>query len=186
MARSGSPEAPAAVPRYDKRSIATSSLRFSGYASLFNLPDLSGDQVMMGSFHRSLRARGVEGIRMLWNHDPSEPIGVWTSIIEDAHGLRVDGRLTPQVARSIALCALITDGAVDGLSIGFHTIRSDRPRGGSGRRLIEVDLWEISLVAFPMQPNARIDAISPPALPPATDDLTPPTDFSSPQHALQA
>ena len=140
---------------------------FSGYASLFNLPDLSGDRVMLGAFHRSLRLRGPGGIRMLWNHDPAEPIGVWTAIHEDAFGLRVEGRLTRQVERASALAALMADGAVDGLSIGFHTIRADRPRASAGRRigrrLIEVDLWEISLVAFPMQPGARIDRV--PVLP---------------------
>ena len=146
---------------------AQGSFRFAGYASLFNLPDLSGDRVLIGALHRSLRARRPAGIRMLWNHDPAEPVGVWTAIHEDARGLRVEGRLTPAVSRSHALAALIGDGAVDGLSIGFHTIRADRPKGG-GRRLIEVDLWEISLVAFPMQPGARIDRIDPPprALPP--------------------
>ena len=130
---------------------------FSGYASLFNLTDLSGDRVMMGAFHRSLKARGVAGIRMLWNHDPAEPVGVWTAMEEDARGLRVAGRLTPGVARAAGLRALIEDRAVDGLSIGFHTVRADCPKSKAGRRLIEIDLWEISLVAFPMQPGARID-----------------------------
>lgn len=141
------------------------SFHFSGYASLFNLADLSGDRVMMGAFHRSLKARGAAGIRMLWNHDPGEPIGVWTSITEDALGLRVEGRLTADVERSSALAHLITDGALDGLSIGFHTVRSDKPKALRGEktmpRLIEVDLWEISLVAFPMQPGARISTFEP-------------------------
>ncbi len=130
---------------------------FVGYASLFNIPDLSGDRVMMGAFQRSLRHRGPSGVRMLWNHDPAEPIGIWTDIHEDGQGLRVQGRLTANVDRSNALAALIADGAVDGLSIGFHTVQSDKPAGGPGRRLVEVDLWEISLVAFPMQTGARID-----------------------------
>lgn len=138
-------------------SLSATPMRLSGYASVFNAPDLSGDRVMMGAFHRSLISRGAAGIRMLWNHDPSEPIGVWTSIIEDAQGLKVEGRLTAGVARSSGLAALIADGALDGLSIGFHTVRSDKPRGTGGRRLIEVDLWEISLVAFPMQPGARLE-----------------------------
>lgn len=150
------------------------SFRFAGYASLFGVPDLSGDKVMLGAFHRSLVARGAAGIRMLWNHDPAEPIGVWTAIYEDAHGLRVEGRLTRHVERAGSLGALIADGALDGMSIGFHAIRSDRPRGTVGRRLIEVDLWEISLVAFPMQPGAKIDRTSnPPAhkLPTGTDAM---------------
>lgn len=155
------------------------TFRFAGYASLFNVTDLSGDRVLIGAFHRSLRARGASGIRMLWNHDPAEPIGVWTAIHEDAKGLRVEGRLTSDVTRSNGLAALMRDGAVDGLSIGFHTIRADRSKSaksvaGKGRRLIEVDLWEISLVAFPMQPGARVDrlalgaAMPPPTALPAT------------------
>jgi HK97 family phage prohead protease len=150
-----------------------SGFRFAGYASLFNVVDLSGDTVLMGAFHRSLRARGVAGIRMLWNHDPAEPIGVWTAIREDSRGLRVEGRLTTAVARARSLAALIRDGALDGLSIGFHTLRANRPKPAAksarGRRLIEVDLWEVSLVAFPMQPGAHVDRIEPgePAPPPA-------------------
>ncbi|MFK7793283.1 MAG: HK97 family phage prohead protease [Devosiaceae bacterium] len=160
-----------------------SAFRFSGYASLFNLPDLSGDKVLMGAFHRSLRARGAAGIRMLWNHDPAEPIGVWTSINEDPYGLRVEGRLTCNVARSAGLAALISDGALDGLSIGFHTIRSDRPRGTKGRRLIEVDLWEISLVAFPMQPGARVDRIVPAATNnPSAETFPPPATQLATSH----
>lgn len=153
-------------------SSAEESFRFAGYASLFNVTDLSGDRVLMGAFHRSLQARGVAGIRMLWNHDPAEPIGVWTAIHEDAKGLRVEGRLTPDVDRADGLAALLRDSAVDGLSIGFHTIRADRsksakPVAGKGRRLIEIDLWEISLVAFPMQPGARVDRVMPAtAMPP--------------------
>lgn len=153
-------------------SSADESFRFAGYASLFNVTDLSGDRILMGAFHRSLQARGAAGIRMLWNHDPAEPIGVWTAIHEDAKGLRVEGRLTPDVDRADGLAALMRDGAVDGLSIGFHTIRADRsksakPVTGKGRRLIEVDLWEISLVAFPMQPGARVDRVMPAtAMPP--------------------
>lgn len=153
------------------------SFDFSGYASLFNLADLSGDKVMMGAFHRSLKARGAAGIRMLWNHDPAEPIGVWTSIREDALGLKVEGRLTANVERSSALAHLIKDGALDGLSIGFHTVRSDKPKALKGqktqRRLIEVDLWEISLVAFPMQPGARISTFEPREPTPLSQHLPP-------------
>lgn len=157
------------------------SFGFAGYASLFNISDLSGDTVLIGAFHRSLKMRGASGIRMLWNHDPAEPIGVWTAIHEDSRGLRVEGRLTTAVARSRGLAALIQDGALDGLSIGFHTVRSNRPKpatkGGPGRRLIEIDLWEVSLVAFPMQPGARIDRVMPSA-------AIPPPAFAAPDPNL--
>jgi hypothetical protein len=162
------------------RSDGTSSadgFAFAGYASLFNVADLSGDTVLMGAFHRSLQARGVAGIRMLWNHDPAEPIGVWTAIHEDSRGLRVEGRLTTAAYRARSLAALIKDGALDGLSIGFHTLRANRPKpatkAGPARRLIEVDLWEVSLVAFPMQPGARVDRIN-------TGEPAPPQTFALP------
>ncbi|MEM6711475.1 MAG: HK97 family phage prohead protease [Pseudomonadota bacterium] len=148
---------------------------FAGYASVFSLADLSGDRVQMGAFGRSLKARGPSGLRMLWNHDPAEPIGVWTAVREDLYGLYVEGHLTPGVERAQALTALIKDGAVDGLSIGFHTVRADRKRGTSGRRLIDVDLWEISLVAFPMQPGARITRFDDEPASQQTPDFVPPT-----------
>jgi HK97 family phage prohead protease len=50
---------------------------------------------------------------------------------------------------------LLAAGAIDGLSIGYRTIRSERATGG--RRLLhEVELWEVSLVTFPMLPEARV------------------------------
>jgi HK97 family phage prohead protease len=74
---------------------------------------------------------------------------------EDAHGLWVKGRLLPEVARGREAVALIAAGAVDGLSIGYRTRRAERD--GKGRRLLaELELWEVSLVTFPMLPVARV------------------------------
>jgi HK97 family phage prohead protease len=128
---------------------------FSGYASLFGIADLGRDMVMPGAFVASLARRGPSGIRMLWQHDPAEPVGRWLAIAEDARGLHVRGQLNLAVRRARELAALIADGAVDGLSIGFRTEKA-RPERGL-RRLLEVDLWEISLVTFPMLPAARVD-----------------------------
>ncbi|MBK9083343.1 MAG: HK97 family phage prohead protease [Rhizobiales bacterium] len=129
---------------------------FSGYASLFGVADLSGDIVAPGAFRASLRRRGAAGVRMLWQHDPAEPIGRWLSIEEDGKGLRVVGELNREVARARELSALIRDGALDGLSIGFRADRATRGARG-GRRLVSVDLWEISLVTFPMLAGARVE-----------------------------
>lgn len=129
---------------------------FSGYASLFGRPDLAGDLIEPGAFAKSLRARGASGIRMLWQHDPAEPIGVWTEIAEDARGLRVTGRLTGEVARAREVTALMRAGAIDGLSIGFRTVKARTDRRTGIRHLIEVDLWEISVVTFPMLADARV------------------------------
>jgi HK97 family phage prohead protease len=129
---------------------------FSGYASLFDVVDLGRDRVRAGAFAASLARRGASGVRMLWQHDPGEPIGVWLALREDARGLFVTGRLAPAVARSREALALLRQGAVDGLSIGFRTARSLlEPKTGI-RDLVEIDLWEISLVTFPMLPGARV------------------------------
>ena len=72
---------------------------FSGYASLFGRVDLGRDVVERGAFSRSLAERGAAGVRMLFQHDPNQPIGAWTEIREDGRGLFVRGRLTPGVAK---------------------------------------------------------------------------------------
>jgi HK97 family phage prohead protease len=128
---------------------------FTGYASLFGETDLGGDVVAPGAFRASLRTRGARGVRMLFQHDPAQPIGRWLDIAEDAKGLRVVGKLNLDVARARELAALIRDGALDGLSIGYKTIRAARAPGGA-RKLLALDLWEISLVTFPMLPGARV------------------------------
>ena len=134
----------------------SASGRFGGYASVFGRLDQSGDIVMPGAFGQSLRRKGHVGIRMLFQHDPKEPVGVWDRIAEDGHGLWAEGHLTGGVARADGLRRLVADGALDGLSIGFRTVRAARDRQAGARRLWQVDLWEISIVAFPMLDGARI------------------------------
>lgn len=132
---------------------------FEGYASLFRIADLGKDVVEPGAFRDSLARRGAGGIRMLWQHDPTQPIGRWLDLREDSRGLYVRGRLSLAVARARELHALMRDGAVDGLSIGFRSqLARTEPRSGL-RRLEKVDLWEISLVTFPMLPQARVSAV---------------------------
>lgn len=141
---------------------------FEGYASLFGVMDTSGDIVTPGAFAATLRKRGAAGVKMLWQHLPAEPIGVWTEIVEDARGLKVKGRLDLSVARAREALSLIRQGALDGLSIGFRTLRAANDRASGARRLLEVDLWEISIVTFPALPQARIGAVRRPA-PPLSD-----------------
>ncbi len=133
-----------------------------GYASLFGVPDLGRDVVEAGAFRASLQRRGAEGVRMLWQHDPTEPVGRWLSIAEDARGLKVRGRLNLGVRRAREIAALIGDGALDGLSIGFRVVDFRKDRAGGLRRLVALDLWEISIVTFPMLPGARVAAAGPP------------------------
>jgi HK97 family phage prohead protease len=92
---------------------------------------------------------------MLWQHDPSQVIGVWDEVREDARGLWVAGRLLPGVERAREAAALLEAGALDGLSIGYGVKRAGRDERGR-RVLREVELWEVSLVTFPMLAGARV------------------------------
>ncbi|MFK8252235.1 HK97 family phage prohead protease [Ancylobacter terrae] len=132
---------------------------FEGYAALFGRVDLGRDLILPGAFTESLARRGAAGVRMLFQHDPAEPIGVWTAIAEDGVGLFVRGRLTPEVARAREVLALMRAGALDGLSIGFRTVEGRTDPRSRVRRLSRIDLWEVSIVTFPMQPEARIEVV---------------------------
>lgn len=130
-----------------------------GYASLFGARDQGGDVVEAGAYAASLKRLAGEGrrVKMLWQHDPAQPIGIWDEVREDARGLWVKGRLLDGVARAREAAALIAAGAIDGLSIGYRTLRAGR--NDRGRRLLnELELWEVSLVTFPMLPSARVAA----------------------------
>lgn len=129
---------------------------FTGYASLFNSVDLGRDLIEPGAFMRSLLRRGPGGIKCLYQHDPKEPIGVWLALNEDQKGLRVTGRLIPDVARAREVFALVRASALDGLSIGFRAAQATRDARSGVRRLKTIDLWEVSIVTFPMLPEARI------------------------------
>ncbi|QIE54512.1 HK97 family phage prohead protease [Pikeienuella piscinae] len=138
-----------------------SGAEIGGYASHFGVADQNGDVVEAGAFAASLKrlARENRTVKLLWQHDPSAPIGVWDSVTEDRVGLSVRGRLLTEIARGAEAAALLAAGAVDGLSIGYRTVRAER--AGAGRRLIELDLWEVSLVTFPMLPSARASTQAP-------------------------
>ena len=138
-------------------SLVSDGTQLEGYASLFGLTDQGGDVVVRGAYAASLKRLVVRGdkVRMLWQHDPTRPIGVWDEIREDEKGLWVKGRLLPEIAQARAAAALIAAGAIDGLSIGYRTISAERD--GKGRRLLsEVELWEVSLVTFPMLAEAKV------------------------------
>ncbi len=132
---------------------------FEGYASLFNREDMGRDVILPGAFTESLKKRSANGIKLLYQHDPAEPIGVWEHIREDAKGLYARGRLLLSVSRAREVHALLEAGALDGLSIGFKAISARREAKTSIRRISKVDLWEISVVTFPMMPEARITSL---------------------------
>ncbi|MGF1659368.1 MAG: HK97 family phage prohead protease [Rubrimonas sp.] len=135
--------------------------RIEGYASVFDRPDDSGDEVAPGAFAASLARKGL-GVKLLWQHDPAQPIGVWETLAEDERGLYARGRLLTELRQGAEAAALLRAGAIDGLSIGYRTLRAVKAPNG-GRRLVEIDLWEVSLVTFPMLPEARAVATGPEA-----------------------
>jgi HK97 family phage prohead protease len=137
-----------------------------GYASLFGEIDQARDTVMPGAFERSLRLRGVRRVPMLFQHDPAEPVGVWLELREDARGLYARGRLIPEVARGRELLALLRAGTADGLSIGFRTVKGRLDPKTRIRKLDVIDLWEISIVTFPLLAEARVRAVKEASSPP--------------------
>ena len=131
----------------------------AGYASLFGKADQGNDVVQKGAYAASLKRLAARGgaVKMLWQHDPTQPIGVWDEVREDAMGLWVKGRILTEVEKGREAAALLSAGAIDGLSIGYRTVKSER--NGKGQRLLsELELWEVSLVTFPMLPEARVSA----------------------------
>lgn len=127
---------------------------FEGYASVFGIVDQGMDVVERGAFTKSLGSG--RKVKMLWQHDQSQPIGVWDEIREDERGLYVKGRVLKEVQKGREAQALMKAGAMDSMSIGYRTIEAMQEGNGSVRKLMEVDLFEVSLVTFPMLPEAII------------------------------
>ena len=121
---------------------------FEGYASIFGNKDLGNDVIEKGAFMRSLRRKGAKKIKMLYQHDTKEPIGVFDKVMEDQNGLYVKGRLAMGTQKGKEVYELMKMGAID----GYDDKRKYRV-------LKEVDLMEISAVTFPMNPRARIQAV---------------------------
>jgi len=132
-----------------------------GYASLWGVADLNGDVVQAGAFADSLARTGASGVRMLNQHDARAPVGIWDEVREDARGLFVRGRIEDWSPEARFAAALSRARAMDGLSIGYRTARARRQ--GRLRILSGVELWEVSLVTFPMLPGARFSLAKTPA-----------------------
>jgi len=135
--------------------------RFEGYASIFGNKDLGGDVVQEGAFRKSLMRRKPKNVKMLMQHKTDMPIGVYDKIKEDDNGLRVQGRLALGTQKGREAYELLKMGALDGLSIGYKAdpkkqVYDERKRK---RYLKEVDLMEISLVTFPMNPKAQVTSV---------------------------
>ncbi len=133
----------------------------SGYASFFDIRDTHGDKIAPGAFKKSLKT--WELIRsfpkMLWQHDIRQPIGIWTMLREDHHGLYVQGRLALGTHRANEAYELLKQGVLDSLSIGFRAKQIRRDQKTGSRIIQEVDLIEVSLVTYAANHKARIHHI---------------------------
>ncbi|MCG7980288.1 MAG: HK97 family phage prohead protease [Candidatus Thiodiazotropha endolucinida] len=150
-------------PAFEIKATATEAGLFTGYASTFNGPvDSYGDIIAPGAFSKSLKKHRDDNTMpaLLWSHDMSTPIGKWVDVEENIHGLRVKGQLTLSVGKAREAYDLMKDGAL-GLSIGYQI-----PNGGSEwdnecrvRVIKQVELFEVSTVAIPANPAARITGV---------------------------
>jgi HK97 family phage prohead protease len=125
-------------------------VRFAGYAALFDRPDKGGDIIRKGAFVRALERAGE--VPLLWQHKAGTVIGRIEHLSEDERGLRVIAAVGDERASR-----LLGNRKVDGLSFGYR-VREAKDAGGL-RELIELELMEVSLVANPMQPKARVHAV---------------------------
>jgi len=134
---------------------------FEGYGSVFNNTDLGNDVIMPGAFTKSLNKTGPKGVKLLYQHKTDMPIGVFESIEEDKRGLKVRGKLALKTQLGREAYELMKMGALDGLSIGFRVSPKGQSYDAKGKRRMikEVELMEISLVTFPMNPKAKIRSV---------------------------
>lgn len=132
---------------------------FEGYGSTFDVLDQGGDIVVKGAYAKTLADRGPRGIKMLFDHNPSCPIGLWEEMREDDVGLYCKGRLLLDLEKAREVHTLMKAGVIDGLSIGYRVVNSARDTAQGARLLQEVDLREISVVTFPMNETSLIASV---------------------------
>lgn len=144
-----------------------------GYASVFGVKDNWDDIIVPGAFLATLNAHKSAGTMpaMLWQHEDDKPIGIWQEMVEDARGLRVKGQLALETVRGKEAHALLKLGAINGLSIGFISKTWSYDVDADVRTLTEVDLWEVSLVTFPANQDARVTSVKS-----SPDDIEAPKD----------
>ena len=134
---------------------------FEGYGSVFGNKDLGNDVIERGAFLKSLKRRKPQNVKLLYQHKSDMPIGVFDEIREDDHGLVVKGRLALKTQAGAEAYELLKMGALDGLSIGFRVNPKEvsYDKRGNKRIIKEVDLMEVSLVTFPMNPQATVRSV---------------------------
>lgn len=132
-----------------------------GYGSVFNNVDWYKERIAPGAFEKTLAEHVKAGTMpaMLWQHYSDQVPGIWTEMSEDKRGLKTKGEFILDTQLGRESHALTKRKAVNGLSIGFVTQKSETDEKTGIKTLLEVDLWEVSIVTFPANPKARITAV---------------------------
>ena len=154
-------EIKSSIKAYDDEDEDKNYGTFEGYGSVFGNKDLGNDVIESGAFAKSLKRRKPQNVKLLYQHKSDMPIGVFDEIKEDAHGLVVKGRLALKTQAGAEAYELLKMGALDGLSIGFRVNPKEvsYDKRGNKRIIKEVDLMEVSLVTFPMNPQATVRSV---------------------------
>lgn len=135
---------------------------FTGYGSVFGVKDSYSDIVIKGAFANSLNKWKEKGRlpALLWQHKMDEPIGYYTKMVEDDNGLYLEGQLLidddPLAKRAHAH---MNAKSLSGLSIGYILNDYDYDKEKSAFILKDIDLWEVSVVTFPANDEARINNV---------------------------
>ena len=168
--------------RFEVKSLSVTG-QFTGYASVYDVVDDGDEIILKGAFAESLNEWRIKGQMpaLLWQHRSDPPIGIPTSITEDDHGLLVEGQLALKTQQGAEAYELLKMGAISGLSVGFKCdAGNDTYDYKTGiRSIIKADLWEYSLVTFPMNDDARVSSIK------SLDSIEQITDYKSAEAYLR-
>jgi len=129
---------------------------FYGYASVFNIVDQQNDMIKEGAFSRSVA--DPRGVKLLWQHMNEEPIGVIEELKEGPYGLYIKARLLLDIPKGREVYSLISNGAINGLSIGYMIEDYDYNQDGV-RYINDLTLMEVSVVTFPANVSANITQV---------------------------
>ena len=139
------------------KTLGSHELRLTGYASVFNTLDHHNDIIAKDAFSESI-TRHEQGyrVKLLWQHDQTKPIGVINKLSQDSTGLFVEASINNTITQGREVISLIKQKAIDSFSIGFNIEESTLDSKGQ-RVILKANLWEVSIVTFPANQQARIE-----------------------------
>lgn len=136
-------------------------MTFSAYANVKNVKDHAWDIAVDGCYQASIDSHKEKGTspRLLWSHDTWElPVGKITSMEEDDHGLKIEGKLS-KTTKGLEIYELAKDGALDSFSIGYREVKSEWSSTEKANMLQEIDIKEVSFVNFACNEDSLLQNI---------------------------